>query len=289
LSIKGILFAQLVGVWVALIFVFPNFVKTYRPWRTVRAASGGILKEIIVSYGKWELPRSFSRNLVGKVRPWIIRLFLNTEAVGIFGVANMAISLLKDLMPTRTLSVLIPRKIHEPRKLTFIFFYGTKCFVLLSLGLVALGSALYPLAIYFVFPHLSASIVLFYLLLPTVVLFAFIKLTNIFLVVKRRQKFLFYQSVLEQGLGVVLLFFFLPIFGILGLALAELLAFSFAIAVKYYYLTKTKFIKAIPWRYFSSFNKEERKKFLVMWRQLFRILDFTRLTRFLKRPKKHDQ
>ncbi|MBU1179238.1 hypothetical protein KKB69_02805 [Patescibacteria group bacterium] len=277
IGIKEALIAQLVGPFVAFVFVLPGFLKVYRPWMDIPAVKGGILKGIIFSYGKWDIPGTFLSNLVGRLRPWVIKLFLNTEAVGIFGVASMGISLLKDFLPVRTLGTLIPRKINESASLNSIFLYGTKFYVLLSVALVMIGAIFYPLSVRFLFPQFVPSIVLFYLLLPTVVLFAFIKLVNIFLVAKRRQKFIFYQMVLSNSLGVLFLFLFLPIFGILGLSLAELFALGISITVEYCYLAKTKFIQHIPLRSFFSFGKKDRQIIMLMAGYVFKFLKLDRL------------
>ena len=274
IGIKEALIAQLVGLLVALVFVARGFLKVYKPWTHIRATKAGLLKNIIFSYGKWDIPGVFADNLVGRVRPWVIKFFLNTEAVGIFGVANMAISLLKDILPIRTLGTLIPRKMGVSGDINFLFLYGTKFYVLLSVVLVVFGAIFYPISIHFIFPHLSDSIVLFYFLLPVVVLFAFIKLTNIFLVAKRRQKFIFYQAVFSNVLGITFLLLFLPIFGILGLSFAATLTLGISICVKYYYLTKTKFIQRIPLRLFFSFGKQDGQIVLSMVRHFFNVLPF---------------
>jgi len=279
LSVTEIFIAQLAGSVFAVIVVIPTFVKVYKPWRSIQSAPGSILEGIIFSYGAWEIPGSFTTNLVGKIRPWLIKFFLNTEAVGIFGAASMAISLLKDVIPMRTLSALMPRKINEPEKIKSIFVHGTRFYVAMSLLLVVAGSVIFPVSVNFLFPQYQPSIILFYFLLPTVVLFAFIKMTNILLVVKRRQKFIFYQSVFQQGLGIILIVVFLPTVGILGLALAELFGLLIPSIIKYYYLVRTRFIEHIPLKRFFVFDSEDKKIFLSAFRHLLGVLKLRRFIR----------
>jgi len=258
LTIREVFIAQLIAPALTIFLVLPSFWRTLRPLRKVRAARTGIFWGIAQSYGVWEVPQLFTRNLVGKVRPLLIKIFISTEAVGLFGVAAMAIAMLKDVIPARTLNMVLPRKANDPQRLHLISKYGTKYYVLLSLVLVLGGIFAYSVGIGYLFPQFESSIIIFFLLLPTIPLFAFIKITNILLVVARHQRFIFLQAVLTQSLGIVFILFFAPLLGIIGLSIAEVAALGISVFVKYSYLTKIKFMRPFKWGEFFVFDSTDR-------------------------------
>lgn len=259
LSIKEIFLAQLIAPSVIIIIMLPVVFRVYQHWRFVPMAKEGLLSKSVFAYGLWEIPQLATRNLVGKIRPWAIKLFLNTEAVGIFGVAYTAVSILKDFLPVRTLTTLVPHKAASPEGMRALFFYGTKYYVLLSLVLFFCGLVGYPIAIKMFFPNMADSIPLFYVLAPIIVLFAFTKIANVFLVVRRRQKFIFFNSVLEHGLGVLGIFVFVPWLGVIGLGFAECFSALLAVIIKYSYLSRTKFIEKIYIKDFFKYTEMDKE------------------------------
>jgi len=259
LTIKEIFYSMIFAPLAVLIFLIPSFFRVYSKWKSVPMAPRGILMRNIRSYGIWEVPQVFTKNLVGKIRPWLIKLFLSTEAVGIFGIASTAISILKDVIPTRTLTALVPHKAASPEGMRTLFIYGTKYYVLLSAVVTVLGLVVYPIGINLLFPHMKSSIILFYSLAPTIVLFAFIKLTNVFLVVRRRQKFIFFNSLFQHGLGVISILLFVPVFGLVGLGIAEFFAILVSVIIKYAYLTRTKFIEKMFLNDFFTFGQMDKE------------------------------
>mgnify|MGYP006908203140 CR=1 FL=1 len=272
IGIKEVLLAQLLAPLITLVFLIPAIIRVYHPWRSLRGLSEGIFVSVVRSYGKWEIPQSLLRDLVAKVRPWIIKFFLTTEAVGIFGVANTAVSLLKDLIPMRTLSTLVPRKVSDRGYLNFLFAYGTKYYLLLGAGLVVIGGVGFPIAIKFLFPHFSSAIPLFYILLPTVLFFAFIKIISIFLVVERRQRFIFYFSLFQSVITLAFLVGAVSKFGLMGIALAEVFALGIAILVKYRYLLRQKFIKPFSFGTLFTFTQEDRRILSILHLNIFAFL-----------------
>lgn len=258
LGITQILLTRLLAPILTISFFVPAIRRSLLPWRRVTAVSSPTFLPIIRSYGKWEVPQLLFKDLVGKVRPWIIKIFLNVEYVGVFSVANTAVSMLRDLIPARTLSGLLPRAAHDEKNLERLFLYGTKYFSLLSLLLAAAGGLMYPPLMILVFPHLSDSIPLFYILLPTLLIFAFTKFMNILLVTMRRQDLVFYSSVAYNACTLGFVAVFLKTLGAAGLAWGETVGYALSTALKYWYLVRVKFIPRFPWRGLLSFGDEDR-------------------------------
>ena len=258
LTITQLLLGQLVGMTIAVLTILGPALRTTRAWANFTAAPRGQLYRLIKQYGGWQIIETSIRIMLGNIRPWIIRAFLNTASVGIYSVASMATSLLKDVIPTRTLNALIPRVVGDRDRMNRIFVFGTKYYVVLSIVLICGGAVGYPIAVHILFPHLTDSITLFYLLLPTVFLFAFTKLTNIFLVAERRQRFIAAQSLVEQTVRAGAMLGLVPIMGLSGLAIAETFAYGFVVISKYYYLVRTGFIQRFPFSSLFRFNETDR-------------------------------
>jgi len=264
LGIKEIFIAQILAPVITFVILFGPIIRAWRVWQNTVAFSSRMLWPVIKTYGKWEIPQFCCSDINGRIRPWLIKLFLNTESVGIFGVAYTFVNALKDLLPVRTLGILVPRKIRDKDYYNQLFLYGTKYYTLMSLALVVLGSFGVPLAIYIFFHKYLSSIPLFWLLLPIIIIFALTKMINIMLVAQRRQKFIFYQSILQNGLNLLFLIFTLPAIGLWGLPLAEVSSSLIIAVAKYVYLKYTKFIDPFPFT--RLFVWEEQDK--VIWQTL---------------------
>jgi O-antigen/teichoic acid export membrane protein len=91
-----------------------------------------------------------------------------------------------------------------------------------------------------------------------VLLFAFTKLTNIFLVAERRQRFIAAQSFAEQALRAGAMLGLVPIMGLSGLAVAETFAYGFVVISKYHYLVRTGFIQNFPFSALMHFDETDR-------------------------------
>lgn len=258
IGITEVLISQLVSPLATVAVLAPLVVRAWKPWR-VRGMEKPILWHILRSYGKWEVPQLFFRDLIGKLRPWIIKAFIGTEAVGLFGIANISVSMLRDAVTTRTLSALIPRKIHEEEYLNFLFIYGTKYFMLLGLAVALLGAVGFPIAVTVFFPPYAAAIPLFYILLPSILIFTFTKVINLLLLAKREQKLIFVSGVVHNLFTLSSITTFLYLFRFVGLAWGEVVGYLLSTAAKYVYLVRTGFIIRFPFKAFFVFTEGDRR------------------------------
>jgi len=226
ITIREIFLAQIIGALGVVAVMLPSLVRSVAPWRGIAPSRGLLMPGIVRGYGKWALPQSFLTDFTGKIRPWLIKLFLGTEVVGLFGVANTFISAIKDLLPIRTPGILVPRKTDDPVAIARFYRYGTKYYVWLALALVLAAAGGVPVVVYLLFPKFASALPLFYLLLVSIPLFAFTKPASFLLVAFRRQEFLFWQAVFQSALAFILLMAFLPAVGATGLAYAEIISIA---------------------------------------------------------------
>jgi len=269
LGIREIFLSQIAGAVGVTLLLLPAVVKGFAPWRRVGAYPSFLGIRIIRSYGKWAIPSSLLNDFTGKVRPWLIRLFLSTEAVGIFGIANTFISALKDLLPTRTAEVLVPRRVRDPAMLARFYHFGTKYYVWFALLLSVGATGGVPIAIQVLFPKFTPSLPLFYVMLIIVPMFAFVKPMSFFLVAFRRQKFLFWQTFAKNAFWTASFLVLVPTLGILGLGVVEVLTNALIVMLRYRYLKKEGLIERFTpamlatieeedWTHFSSLVRHVR-------------------------------
>lgn len=226
ITIREIFLAQIIGSLGVVAVMLPSLLGSVAPWRAIAPSRGLLMPSIVRSYGKWALPQSFLTDFTGKIRPWLIKLFLGTEVVGLFGVANTFISAVKDLLPIRTPGLLVPRRTDDPAAMMRFYRYGTKYYVWLALALCIVAAGGVPLVIYLLFPKFSSALPLFYLLLVSIPIFAFTKPVSFLLVAFRKQEFLFWQAVFQSALSFILLMMLLPIAGVAGLAYTEIISIA---------------------------------------------------------------
>lgn len=258
IGIREIFLAQIIGALGVVAIMLPALVRSIGPWRGVAPARGLLMPGIVRSHGKWALPQSFLTDFTGKIRPWLIKLFLGTEVVGLFGVANTFISAVKDLLPIRTPGLLVPRKTDDPAAMVRFYRYGTKYYVWLAFVLCVAAAGGVPLAIHLLFPKFSSALPLFYLLLVSVPLFAFTKPVSFLLVAFRRQKFLFWQSVFQSALSFILLMAFLPMVGAAGLAYAEIISLAVSGALRQRFLVAEGLVPRFRLQTLLSLDAEDR-------------------------------
>ncbi|TSC66822.1 MAG: membrane protein involved in the export of O-antigen, teichoic acid lipoteichoic acid [Parcubacteria group bacterium Gr01-1014_72] len=270
IGITEILLSQIFSLIALLIVLTPTVVRALAPWRGVRAARRTLLPSILTSYGYWELPQNLLKDLMRNIRPFIIKIFTSTEMVGIFSVANTALSLLKDVLPIRTLNMLVPRKAHFKNYYRYLFIYGAKYYTWLAAAVALVGAVGYPIGINLLFPNYNASIPIFYIILPTMILFAFVKLIPIFLVARRRQRFIFFQQLFDNITGIVFGVVFIKLWGIFGMAAGLLAADVVTDVVRYWYLVRTRFLAPYPFAKLFVFDEEDRKNFAKLKAYLFR-------------------
>ena len=274
LGIREIFLSQIAGAVGVTLVLLPVAVSSFAPWRRVRAHPFFLGIHIIQSYGKWEIPKSLLNDFTGKIRPWLIKLFLSTEAVGIFGVANTFISALKDLMPIRTPGALIPRRVKDPVALARFYRFGTKYYVWLAFFVCAGAAAGVPLVVRLLFPKFMSSLPLFFVMLPIIPIFAFVKPMTFFLVAFRRQKFLFGQALVQNAFWCVSFLVLVPAVGILGLGAVEVLTAAVNSALRYRYLKKEGLIGSFAFRTLVSIQEEDRAHFASLVRHLRSSLKF---------------
>ena len=266
LGLKEVLLSLVISYFVALGFLIVPFIRSYTSWRHVHAAPRGFLYGALKSYGKWELVRPVASKFGNFIQVWFTKLFLGTEAVAVFSVAQTIISTLAGSLPIKTLSTLVPLEIADKEKLQRIFNQGLKYLMILSLLFGVAGLLFVSPLIGWFFPKYVISLPYFYFLLITIPISAFSAIASIFLVAFRQQKVLFFQKIASILISIPLYLLFLPALGLWGLAIHSLLLSLILNTIVYWQLHYRVKDVRVDWNALVRFDKNDLEFVKKMWR-----------------------
>jgi len=255
---KEVLISVIFASFVSLLFLMPAVIKGYMPWVSVGIPRDFILYKLFYTYGKWEILRQFFTKFTSKIEPWLIKIFIGTEAVAIFSVAQSMLGLLASFLPTKTLHTLIPMKIKDGGTLQKVYIFGTKYMLVFSIAIGIIGLILAPVFIGIFFEKYKISLPYFYFLLLLLPLSALGSVASAFLVAFRKQKFLFFQKILKLVVGLPLYFILLPAFGLWGMVIHAIILSIILFSVMQIYIQKAKLDIRFDWAEFASFGKEDK-------------------------------
>jgi len=275
IGIKEVVLSQLIGQTANIFILLPGFFIAYSPWRNIKASKESIFIPIMLSYGKWAVIRPFIGRSINFIQPWIIKFFVNTESVAIFSVAQSMVSLYKGLLPAKTLSTLIPLRIHDREKSQKMFTLTIKYLTLFSFLTVLAGVITAPVGIYMFFAKYISSLPIFFILILRTPLLAASLPLSLFITALRKQKFLFYNGLLSTIFTIIFSTILTFLFGIWGMAVEKILTSAIMFFVSYVYLVKIRPGVEIRWKDIFSFGEEDR----VIMNNVYLIL-----LSFIKKP-----
>ena len=257
INLRAVVISLVVSMFATLLLLLPSFLKSCSSWRGVEKSSNNFLFKILTSYGKWEVVQPIAGKFTSFFETWAIKLFINTEAVAIFSVAQTLLNTVAGFFPTKTLSTLIPLEISNEEKLRRIYTYGVKYLLVFSvvIGLVALFAV--PVLINMFFHKYVISLPYFSMLLLTIPLLAMTSVSSAFLTAFRRQKFLFFQKVLKSFVAVPLYLVLLPLFGLWGLVLHNYILLTIMTVSLYFYIKNMKPKLFVRWHDMFNFGAED--------------------------------
>ncbi|MDZ4296053.1 MAG: hypothetical protein U1A16_01640 [Patescibacteria group bacterium] len=267
---REVIIALVVGAAASLAVLIPAASKQFGSWRAVGIGTAWMLPAIAARHGKWEFSRHIVSRLSARLQAWLIKIFIGTEAVGIYALARTMVEVLENLLSSNTLGTLVARRLTFGRGLEKIFVYGTKYFVLASTVSMIVGWAAAPLAVHFFFPDYTLAVGLFYLFSLEVPLHALLRMVDTFLIALRKQKFIFMRTVAKTvglaGLMVVLM----PLFGLEGVAVAEVALVGFTALSSYFYFVRRAPRYRLRLHPFMRFGQDDRMILRLMYRGLLR-------------------
>ncbi len=259
-GLKEVILSIVISSFVSLAIVAVSVITLYvKSWKPVRSVQHALIYSVLFSYGKWELLRPVAGKVVDFVQVWVTKIFIGTEAVAIFSVAQTMLGTLANLFPVNTLSALVPLHVADKEKLQKIYNVGSKYLVIFSIAIGLVGLVLAPPFIYLFFPKYAASLPYFSVLLVTLPISALSIVASIFLTVYRKQGFLLVQKLLKGLIGAILYVVFIPWFGMWGLVLQVIVLSIILYAILHTYLLRARLDVALDWKYMVRFDDSDRE------------------------------
>ncbi len=236
LGVREALIVHVAASAFTILVVLPSFLRLYAPWRAVVAAEGTILWPILKTYGRWPVMGQIISQTAANIRPWLIKFFVNTEAVALFSVAESIFGAVKAFLPSSTLAALVPRAVGETTRAASILLRGTKLLTLIAVVLVLGSAVIVPPVIVLALPHYIPSLPLFLTLLLVLPILAFRIMGVTFLVALREQRYLFLVNVTKIVASILLPVILLYFFGVFGMALERILEALIVVILVFWYL-----------------------------------------------------
>lgn len=231
-----------------------------------------LLPKVFLTYGKWEIWRALFSRVTSNIQPWLIKLFISTEAVGIYNIAVQLVDFFKIFLFTNTLTTLIPQTLGNIKRTVMIFTYGIKYMSLFGMLVFGLGIIIGPIAVTILFEQYTAALPFFFFLMVSLLFHPLLMMVNTYLLVYRKQKYFFATSVVRNTFAIIMLFLLLPFIGLWGAVITNLITTVVLSYVSYRYLIlKEPAFKLHPSSFFS-FTERDKKLLTLLWRQLMYLV-----------------
>lgn len=257
-NLRAVVISLVVSMFVTLVFLLPSFFELSAPWRRIKGSSDIFLLKILTSYGKWEVLQPIAGKFTSLFEAWAIKVFISTEAVAIFSIAQILVNTVAGFFPVNTLATLVPLEAGNEGKLRKIYTYGTKYLSLLSVFMGVTAFVAVPIVIDMFFNKYIISLPYFNVLLLTLPILSVTAISTVFLIALRRQKFLFLQKILKSFVAVPLYLLLMPAFGLWGLVIHNFITLSVMTISLYLYLERTKPKLFVKWYDLVRFGEEDR-------------------------------
>lgn len=227
-------------------------------------------------YGKWLTIRDFLNQIAKNINPWLIKVFLNTQMVGIYGVAQKITGIISAFMPISKISFpLVAKNINNPEKLNIIIPKLRKYSLLLSSVIVIFIFSFVDIAMMSFFPKYFDAILLIKILSLRIIIASLFIGQKGLLFGYNMQKFQLVFFMYSFCQNMVINVFLLYHYSLIGLAIAGIIHSLFTYIVSDIYLMKKikhykfKFIDYLKYDEYDRmiirliFNKIRNNKFLV--------------------------
>lgn len=275
-GIAKIIFAMFLANFCAIVITISKNLNDFKFWLSGFSfdLSKSELWKILKAHGKWNALENIVANFQKNISIWLVKLFISTEAVGIFNFGKNLYKQLDELLPiNKVMSQFLPEISSDKNRMQRVFIYGTKYYTFFSILIGVTGIIALPIFVYLIFPKyiLSIPVFLIFMIIPLSYGGAF-KICNLILFTLRQQKFLSYMLILRTFSVVILNSIFLPIFGVIGVAMERVITLFISTVIinfkttqllnlKWYAYVRLFKYESFDSKFLSSFINKFKSKF----------------------------
>lgn len=269
LGMVQILWSSVIGQIASFLFSLSHFVPLYKKYfYRVKAIESFLLKVFIKAQGVWLILRYLLAKIANGISPLIMKIFVSTEAIGLFFFAQNILSMTMSFMPLGMFQILMPRELDGKVKVRYFFIKVLKFAVALSVVFSFGVMVILPILINIFLPKYIPAISLIVIMSAIVFMYAFYKTFRMILTVFKDFKALFIRTLDNSILAPLFLFFFLPVFGIKGAAIEAVLTYTLTTLLFYFYLSKNYPHLRVTFKDLAVWNKNDRKLFYKNYKNL---------------------
>lgn len=261
LNIREVLMASVVSSAFAAAFIIFPFAKEYKEFfKNTKTSRQLLLPALVKVYGFWIIIQYAINNARKNVFVWIIRAVLNNEAVAFYTLATNLRALVLEVLPHGTFG-LLAWEVGNQERLRYIFLRSMKYALWAGLLVAVISAIAVPVAVGLIFPKYQPAMPLFIALIFSLPLIGASRIQEDLLLAMREQKLLAARAVSSIVLSSAALVVFLPIFGILAVAMQNTGSYLFRFLFYHRNLIKKyPYLKFGPMM-FLSFGPDDRAIF----------------------------
>lgn len=223
MGIEGLLYSVVASQLVAVVCFIPRTISGYLYFGTATAEGQFHFWQLLGSHRKWSIFAGYVGNITQNAQLWIIKLFLGTEAVGLFAFALGIYSNVSSLLPfSSVFASLAPRYIEKKQQFIALIRASVKAQFLSALVLIVATFVGLPVLMVILpkyLPAMPLTLVLIFALVPTATTAVF---TPTFAILK--EQFSFFKTMLVKLLlTITVMPISILLFGIMGIGVGSLI------------------------------------------------------------------
>jgi len=236
--IVAYVFSDLLSTLTALVLWKEHLRDIFPPLNRLSEDKNEHFYSILLTHGKWGIMTNSLGSLGNTIRVWVVKIFLGTEAVALYSVAQGLFLQTSTLFPLgQVIAPIVYENFNNHEKLSHMVSKGIKYQVLGHAIVVSGVIFAVPVLIWNVFPQYGDSLMVFFAMLPALFPMAFSGMFSMLFVAKQRQRNLFEVTVLRTLSIAILTPLFIWWFGVIGVSF-EILATAIIFALERYRKSK---------------------------------------------------
>lgn len=259
LNLQFLILSNIITTAIVVLLFVPMAIKFYRAIPQTMPYAGAVISSVIKAHGKWQMAINIVSSLMSTITYWLLKVFLSTEAVAIFSLAQSMFSALAALVPIKTIMMpIIARYGGDEQMISHLTERVTKYSLMIFALIILSGFVLVVPMVHWFFPKYLAAISVFKILIFKLFFNAFAFTQVPFLYAHKNQRFLFGSAIFDALLVLAISPFLMQFWGVSGLVIESLMTLAIITAFREWYIRRRYGVKSITLKALFSFDKYDR-------------------------------
>ncbi|MEK7516323.1 MAG: oligosaccharide flippase family protein, partial [Patescibacteria group bacterium] len=276
LTIQTALLSYAIAAVVPILVAVPWIMKTLAYFRQAPPEPGGVMWPILARHGKWQMGLDIASSMISNVKYWLIKIFLSTEAVAVFSVAQSMYSAVASLLPLKSVMFpIIAEHSGDIPVMRALVQRSTKYSLVFYFGLLIFSVLIAPPFIAIFFPKYLIGIFIFQLMALRLPLNAFSISQAPLLVVLKEQRYLFFLSLVNAASMLLFLPLLMATFGLPGVVIEWLITVLIVIVLREIFLRRKHQLASVSIKSFFTIDQYDH----MLVRRIIEKLRLSKLAR----------